>query len=103
MLGKTTNLTYAHAHTRTDLKMLVGAKMENRAILKGVPKSEKKVKQLCVDVAGFAPYYLCGERRMKQGHARHTFVWAFTRQLCQGSEQVPLGVKQVRKARARQY
>lgn len=82
----------APARALTDLKMLVGAKIEDRANLMGIPESEKKkVKQLCEDVAGFAPYFLCGERRMKQGNARNAFLWAFTRQLCNGSEERETG------------
>eukprot|EP00903_Cladosiphon_okamuranus_P012381 g11604.t1 len=77
------------------LKMLVGAKLEDSANLAGLPTSDKNVEQLCKDLAGFAPYYLCGDRRMKQDNARNAFVWAFTQQLCRGSEEVPTGVKQL--------
>lgn len=79
--------------------MLIGAKMEDSANLKVVPSSEKKVEQLCKDLAGFAPYYLCGGRRMKHDNARNAFVWTFTRQLCRGSEEVPAAVKQVQAIR----
>ncbi|CAB1103822.1 unnamed protein product [Ectocarpus sp. CCAP 1310/34] len=78
----------------TFLKMLVGAKMADSASLKGTPTSEKNVKQLCTERAGFAPYYLVGEEKSKMANARNALVWAFTRRLCQGSEEVPAATKQ---------
>lgn len=78
-----------------DVKMLVGAKIEDATNMKDIPMFEVRVERLCKDLAGFAPYYLCGARRMQQDNARSAFVWAFTQQLCRGSEEVPKGIKQV--------
>lgn len=46
-----------------------------------------------MELAGFVPYYLL---KMRHSQARNAFVWAFTLRLCQGSEEVPASLKQVR-------
>ena len=72
--------------------MLFGAKMADLASLRSVPSSEVAVATTCLECAGFVPYYLV---RMLHSNARAAFVWAFTLRLCQGSEEVPVALKQV--------
>lgn len=76
--------------------MLLMAKKEGSANLKGIPTSDKMVRQTCLDVAGFAPYYMSGAGSPRRANARSAFVWAFTLRLCRGSEEVPARVKHVR-------
>ncbi|CAM9460800.1 unnamed protein product [Pylaiella littoralis] len=75
------------------IKMLLMAKKEGSANLKGIPTSDKMVRQTCLDVAGFAPYYMSGAGSPRRANARSAFVWAFTLRLCRGSEEVPARVK----------
>eukprot|EP00752_Nemacystus_decipiens_P018246 g16374.t1 len=74
------------------IKMVVGAKLADMASLKGTPTTEETVSEMCMELAGFVPYYL---RKMKHSQARNAFVWAFTLRLCQGSEEVPASLKQL--------
>lgn len=76
----------------TFLKMLFGAKMADLSSLRNVPSSEATVAAACQDCAGFVPYYLV---RMLHSNARSAFVWAFTLRLCEGSEEVPVSLKQL--------
>ncbi|CBJ25934.1 probable fusion protein [Ectocarpus siliculosus] len=74
------------------IKMIIGAKLADRASLKNTPTAEQLVAQKCMELAGFVPYYLV---QMKHSQARNAFVWAFTLRLCQGSEEVPAQLKQL--------
>eukprot|EP00903_Cladosiphon_okamuranus_P005778 g5726.t1 len=74
------------------IKMLIGAKLADRASLKNTPTEEQTVSEKCMELAGFVPYYLL---KMKHSQARNAFVWAFTLRVCQGSEEVPASLKQL--------
>ncbi|CAN0161166.1 unnamed protein product [Scytosiphon promiscuus] len=77
------------------IKMIIGAKLADRASLKTTPTADQLARQVaekCMALAGFVPYYL---RKMQHSQARNAFVWAFTLHICQGSEEVPAHIKQL--------
>ena len=75
------------------LIMLFGAKMEDHNSLKNIPTSERTIAERCRKVAGFAPYYCLD---VLHSNARASYVWAFLLRLNEGSDEVPVGLKQVR-------
>ena len=79
--------------TTTVVKMVFGGKMADNRSMKKIPASDATLFKQCQKEGGFVPYYV---RKMHHQTAKKALSFGFLLRLCQGSEEVPVQLKQVR-------
>lgn len=75
------------------VKMIFGGKMADNRSLKKIPTSDAGLFSQCKKDGGFVPYYI---RQMQHATAKKALSFGFLLRLCQGSDEVPVQLKQVR-------
>lgn len=72
--------------------MMFGGKMADNRSLKKIPSADKTLFAQCKADGGFVPYYI---RKMQHSPAKKALSFGFLLRLCQGSNEVPVQLKQV--------
>lgn len=73
--------------------MVFGGKLADHRSMKKIPASDVTLFKQCQKEGGFVPYYI---RKMRHQTAKKALSFGFLLRLCQGSEEVPVQLKQVR-------
>lgn len=74
------------------VKMIFGGKIADSRSLKKIPTSDAALFDQCKKAGGFVPYYI---RQMQHATAKKALSFGFLLRLCQGSDEVPVQLKQV--------
>ncbi|CAM9566090.1 unnamed protein product [Pylaiella littoralis] len=74
------------------VKMMFGGKMADNRSLKKIPGADKTLFAQCKADGGFVPYYI---RKMQHSPAKKALSFGFLLRLCQGSNEVPVQLKQL--------
>ncbi|CAM9096241.1 unnamed protein product [Ectocarpus sp. 6 AP-2014] len=74
------------------VKMIFGGKMADNRSLKKIPTSDAALFSQCKKDGGFVPYYI---RQMQHATAKKALSFGFLLRLCQGSDEVPVQLKQL--------
>eukprot|EP00904_Undaria_pinnatifida_P006693 jgi/Undpi1/3153/HiC_scaffold_15.g06527.m1 len=74
------------------IKMIFGAKWADSKSLGKIPSSDQAIFDRCKKDAGFVPYFI---RKMQHSAAKRAFAFGFLLRINQGSEEVPVTLKQL--------